>query len=96
MSLDTVKNIIKDLSKIEYALRIENVDSKINNALGIVIIELYRHSILYSDSHHDITADKLFDVYSVMSHYSKLENPEYQSLVDDIIVRIKKVVERRT
>ena len=93
MSLDTIKNILKDLSKIEYALRLENVDSKISNVLSSVIIDIYRCSVFSSDYQQGITTDTLFDVYSAISRCCKSENAEQQDVIDDILLRIKNAIE---
>jgi hypothetical protein len=95
MSLDTIKNILKDLSKIEYALRIENVDSKINDVLSLAIIDIYRCVFFSSGNQQGITTDTLFDVYAAISLCCKTQDTQFQDIIDDIILQMKQSIEKK-
>ena len=87
-----IENIIKDLRKIEYALRVEKVDSTISESISLIIIKIYMIYIINNDDKINIKADTLSDIYFIFLQYYKSMQFEQVDIIEDILSRMKKII----
>jgi hypothetical protein len=93
MHIKMVKNILNDLSKIEHALRAENIDPEITNDLGIAIIKIYQCCITSQKGECSIEVDTLSDIYFMLCKYCNLDKKYYGDIFKDVIFRMEEVTE---
>lgn len=86
-----IENVIKDLRKIEYALRVEKIDSTVSKSISLLIIKIYMTYII-NNNVVDIKADTLSDIYFIFLQYSESIKFEQMDIIEDIISRMKKII----
>ena len=86
-----IENIIKDLRKIEYALRVEKIDPTVSESISLLIVKIYITYII-SNNIVDIKADTLSDIYFIFVQYYESIKFEQMDIIEDIISRMKKII----
>lgn len=88
MRTEIITTILKDLSKIEFAIRSENLDREISKHLGIAIIELYICLIQNCPKSLDISDEfkqNIIDIYFIIDSLS-LETYSKCNMAKDFII----------
>jgi hypothetical protein len=84
-----IETIIRDLKKIEYALRVETIDISLLNKIHILIIEIYKSFIINNSCIDTINSDVLSDLYFITNEYQKYIKIEQTEIITDIIRRMQ-------
>lgn len=88
-----IENIIKDLRKIEYALRVEQVDATISESIAVIIIKIYMIYIINNDDKNNFKADTLSEIYFIfLQYYETIKFEKMDIIIEDILSRIKKII----
>lgn len=86
-----IENVIKDLRKIEYALRVEKIDPIISESISLIIIKIYMIYII-NNNMVDIKADTLSDIYFIFLQYFESIKFEQMDIIEDILSRMNKII----
>lgn len=93
MQIDILKNILKDLSKIEFALRSENVSPDVVQALGVAIIELYRYQSENIDVSDQDNASFLSNIYFIINNMETDKYDDPCAVKNDILFKLSGLIE---
>lgn len=88
----TVRTILQDLSKIEYALRAEDTHCTVRKSFAESIITLYQHCIMQNQYDVYLTPDILSDIYDIVFRYMSVNNPYNKKVAIDIQKRMQSVL----
>lgn len=88
----TVRTILQDLSKIEYALRVEDTECVVRQHFAESIITLYHHCIMQNQYDVYLTPDILSDIYDIVYRYMSEPDPYNRSITEDIQRRMQSVL----
>lgn len=91
-NIKIIETIIRDLKKIEYALRVETIDISLLNKIHTVIIEIYKSCIFNNSCFDTINSDVLSDLYFIVIEYQKYIKKEQTEIITDIITRMQKAI----
>lgn len=91
-----IENIIRDLKKIEYALRVETIDINLLNKIHTIIIEIYKSCIINNECVDTINCDVLSDLYFIIIEYQKHIKTEQTEIITDIVTRMQKAIKTQS